>query len=154
GKGASGGELSRVALALARELARSDGVPILILDEVDQNVGGRLGRALGLTLHEIARSRQVITVTHLPSVAAAPDRHFLVTKSRPGSRTTVAAIEKEERVREIAAMIGGDPVSAAALAEATDLLARGKTTVPRADRRGAVRRAARAGRRVSEAGRA
>jgi DNA repair protein RecN (Recombination protein N) len=85
----------------------------------------------------------VIAVTHLPSIAAAADRHLLVSKSQREARTTIALVEKEERVREIAAMIGGEPVTAAALAEARDLLERGRR-----------RQAARARRPVSEARRA
>ncbi|MBI3722546.1 hypothetical protein HY251_01105 [bacterium] len=118
---ASGGELARVCLALKRALAEADDVPVLVFDEVDQNTGGRLGAAIGRTLASIGRARQVLAVTHLPSVAAFAPRHVLVEK-RGGARTTLREVRGDERLHELALMIRGEPVSRVALEQARELL--------------------------------
>jgi DNA repair protein RecN (Recombination protein N) len=129
-----------VTLALAREVAKADDVPIMLLDEIDQNVGGRLGTALGSVLTDLAASRQVIAITHLPSVAALGGAHVMVEKTRASGTTAARLLENGEREREIAAMIGGEPITDAALAEARDLRSRSCKASQRAPRRVGRRR--------------
>ena len=94
---ASGGELSRLTLAVKTVLAAVDRVPTLIFDEIDAGVGGRLGSALGKALAELARHHQVICVTHLPQMASYADRHWVIRKrvERGRSRTTITPLEDE-----------------------------------------------------------
>ncbi len=105
---ASGGETSRLMLALKRVLAQADRTPTLIFDEIDQGIGGRLGAVVGEKLWRLARHHQVLCITHLPQLAAFGDLHFRVHKEVLGDRTVtrVERIEGEERVRELAHMLG------------------------------------------------
>ena len=124
-RSASGGELSRLMLALKVVLAAHDAVPTLVFDEVDQGVGGEVGGRLGEALARVAGAgrRQVLVITHLPQIAARSDRHLVVSKSAQGGLTTadVRVVEGEERRREVARMLG-DPDLAAAWASAAELL--------------------------------
>jgi DNA repair protein RecN (Recombination protein N) len=106
---ASGGELSRILLALKAVLTAADRTPSLIFDEVDVGVGGRSGGVLGEKLAHLARRHQVLCVTHLPQIAAWGDSHFFISKHVRDGRTitTVAALDEEARVRELAQMLGG-----------------------------------------------
>ena len=108
-RGASGGELSRVMLAVEVVLAGSDPVPLMVFDEVDAGVGGRAAVEVGRRLARLARDRQVVVVTHLPQVAAFADRHLLVVKADDGSITSsgVVVLEGEERVAELSRMLAG-----------------------------------------------
>ncbi len=119
---ASSGELARVMLALKTVLATQDRVPVLIFDEVDANVGGETGNAVGSKMRQIGEQRQVICITHLPVVAAAASAHFLVEKETREGRTTCSmrALTPKERVTELARMLGGQ--SEAARQHATALL--------------------------------
>lgn len=122
-RAASGGELSRVMLAIeVATAAASDGPPTFVFDEVDAGVGGRAALAVGARLAALARHAQVIVVTHLAQVAAHADTHLVVHKSGDGqiTRSDVRTVESEERVRELARMLGGSD-SAAALEHARDL---------------------------------
>jgi DNA repair protein RecN (Recombination protein N) len=121
---ASGGELSRVMLALKTILARVDSVPTLIFDEVDAGVGGRVALQLGDRMRAVGREHQVLAITHLPQIASRAHRHLLVRKEDDGERsvTRVATLEDDERVTEIARMLGGDSHSDASLAHARELL--------------------------------
>jgi len=121
---ASGGELSRTMLALKSVLARADRVPVLVFDEVDAGIGGRVASVVAQTLSTAAAGRQVLCVTHLPPIAALADHHVQVTKSLRGGRTrvAVAALTGDGRVEEIARMLGGATTTAAALQHARDLL--------------------------------
>ncbi|MDP9347966.1 MAG: DNA repair protein RecN, partial [Gemmatimonadota bacterium] len=123
---ASGGEMSRVMLSLKTILARLDSVPTLIFDEVDAGIGGRVALQVGDKMREVARSHQVFAITHLPQIASRAHQHFLVAKGdRKGITTTeVRPLEDEERVREIARMLGGDPESVVSLEHARELLGR------------------------------
>jgi DNA repair protein RecN (Recombination protein N) len=131
-RGASGGELSRVMLALEVALAGASGSarpPTFVFDEVDAGVGGRAAVEVGRRLAALARSAQVVVVTHLAQVAAFADRHLVVTKTtREGEDVVtdsgVAAVEGEDRVRELARMLSGQEDSTAALRHAEELLAR------------------------------
>jgi DNA repair protein RecN (Recombination protein N) len=106
---ASGGEASRIMLAVKSVLARNEGIPTLIFDEIDAGVGGDVGYALGEKLGRIGAFAQVLCVTHLAQIAAFADRHIVVSKSQQAGRTvtSAAAVEGEERLSEIARMIGG-----------------------------------------------
>ncbi len=105
---ASGGETSRLMLALKSVLAEADQIPTLIFDEIDQGIGGRVGMTVGEMLWRLAREHQVMCVTHLPQLAAFGDQHLHVSKQEHGGRTTthVQELNREERVKELAAMLG------------------------------------------------
>ncbi|HWC02553.1 MAG TPA: DNA repair protein RecN [Methylomirabilota bacterium] len=127
---ASGGELSRTMLALKVVLAATDAVPVLIFDEVDVGIGGKTADTVGKKLRQVARVRQVLCVTHLPQIAAYADQHFRVEKREEEGRTatTVAALVRNDRVREVARMLGGESVTDTSLQHARELItqARGK----------------------------
>jgi DNA repair protein RecN (Recombination protein N) len=122
---ASGGELSRVMLALKTILARVDGVPTLVFDEVDAGIGGRVGLQVGEKLRRVAEHTQVFAITHLPQIAARAHHHILVSKGARGGVTTadVTVLRGDERVDELARMLGGDPESEVSRAHARELLA-------------------------------
>ena len=121
---ASGGELSRTMLALKSVLARADRMPILIFDEIDAGIGGRVASVVAQTLAAAADGRQVLCVTHLAPIAAVADQHLHVTKSVRAGRTRVAVapLAADERVEEIARMLGGPATTTAARQHARDLL--------------------------------
>ncbi|MEU6085168.1 DNA repair protein RecN [Streptomyces sp. NPDC047108] len=123
-KGASGGELSRVMLAVEVVFAGSDPVPTYLFDEVDAGVGGKAAVEVGRRLARLAKSAQVVVVTHLPQVAAFADRHLVVEKTNDGSvtRSGVKAMEGEDRVRELSRMLAGQEDSQLARAHAEELL--------------------------------
>jgi DNA repair protein RecN (Recombination protein N) len=106
---ASGGETSRLMLGLKSVLARADRTPTLIFDEIDQGIGGRVGGIVGLKLWRLARDHQVLCVTHLPQLAAFADQHFRVEKVQRAGRTftTVGPLTADERLAELAMMLGG-----------------------------------------------
>ncbi|MFD9359323.1 DNA repair protein RecN [Streptomyces sp. NPDC060031] len=124
-KGASGGELSRVMLAVEVVFAGSDPVPTYLFDEVDAGVGGKAAVEVGRRLAKLAKSAQVVVVTHLPQVAAFADRQLLVEKTNDGSvtRSGVTVLEGEARVRELSRMLAGQEDSVSARAHAEELLA-------------------------------
>ena len=123
-KGASGGELSRVMLALEVSLAETGSVPTFVFDEVDAGVGGKAAIEVGRRLAALARTSQVLVVTHLPQVAAYADRHVVVHKSSDGSVTTsgLASLGEEDRERELSRMLAGVEDSDSARAHARELL--------------------------------
>ncbi|WP_328668054.1 DNA repair protein RecN [Streptomyces sp. NBC_00328] len=124
-KGASGGELSRVMLAVEVVFAGTDPVPTYLFDEVDAGVGGKAAVEIGRRLARLAKSAQVVVVTHLPQVAAFADRQLLVEKTNDGSvtRSGVKVLEGEERIRELSRMLAGQEDSVTARAHAEELLA-------------------------------
>jgi DNA repair protein RecN (Recombination protein N) len=124
-KGASGGELSRVMLALEVVLSHADPVPTLVFDEVDAGVGGRAAVEVGRRLARLARSHQVIVVTHLPQVAAFADRHLVVDKTSGGglTRSGVRTLDSADRVVELARMLAGMDDTDTGRAHAEELLA-------------------------------
>ncbi|MGI8524441.1 MAG: DNA repair protein RecN [Nocardioides sp.] len=124
-KGASGGELSRVMLAVEVCLAGTSPVPTFVFDEVDAGVGGKAAVEVGRRLAQLARQAQVLVVTHLPQVAAYADRHVVVDKSSDGSVTTsgLRVLDAPERERELSRMFAGMEDSETALAHARELLA-------------------------------
>jgi DNA repair protein RecN (Recombination protein N) len=124
GKVASGGELSRIALAISVITSRLGRAPTLIFDEVDAGVGGAVAHTVGQLLRQLGHDRQVLAVTHLPQVAARADQHLLVSKQRAGRQTisAVQPIATDARVSELARMLGGSDSSAVSLAHARELL--------------------------------
>jgi DNA repair protein RecN (Recombination protein N) len=125
GKGASGGEMSRIMLGLEVVIAESHPVGTYIFDEVDAGVGGKAAIEVGKRLHALAQNAQVIVVTHLPQVAAWADTHFVVRKSSDGSvvQSGVSKLAQSERVEEIARMLAGLEESSSAREHAAELLA-------------------------------
>jgi DNA repair protein RecN (Recombination protein N) len=124
---ASGGETSRLMLALKNVLAKADQVPTLIFDEIDQGIGGRVGQVVGLKLWNLGRNHQVLCITHLPQLAAFGDQHFKVEKVISNGRTTtsVARLENDDRMLELAQMLG--EVSEGTLRSASDILQSART---------------------------
>ncbi|MEU9356415.1 DNA repair protein RecN [Streptomyces griseoloalbus] len=124
-KGASGGELSRVMLAVEVVFAGTDPVPTYLFDEVDAGVGGKAAVEIGRRLARLAKTAQVVVVTHLPQVAAFADRQLLVEKTNDGSvtRSGVKVLEGEDRIRELSRMLAGQEDSETARAHAEELLA-------------------------------
>ncbi len=122
---ASGGELSRVALAIKQVLAGADQTPTLVFDEVDAGIGGRSADPVGRSLWALAQRHQVLVVTHLPQIAAHADAHFRIVKGDRDGRTVtdVTALDREGRIRELGAMLGG--VGEAGLADAAMAQGRG-----------------------------
>jgi DNA repair protein RecN (Recombination protein N) len=112
---ASGGELSRVALAIKQVLAAADDTPTLVFDEVDAGIGGRTADPVGRSLWSLARDHQVLVVTHLPQIAAHADAHFRIAKREREGRTIteIERLDREGRIVELAAMLGGAPTSGA-----------------------------------------
>ena len=123
GRVASGGELSRIMLALKVVLARHDRIQTLVFDEIDQGIGGEVAVQVGEALARVAQGRQVLVITHLPQIAGKADRHLVVAKSSSGGMATsdVSVIHGEDRVLEVARMLG-DAESAAARRHAKELL--------------------------------
>ncbi len=120
---ASGGEISRVMLALKTVLVQVDSIPTLLFDEIDSGIGGKIADVVGKKLKELSESAQVICITHLPQIARFADRHFLVEKDVVGERTLITAkpLSDAERVTEIARMHGGNETEVG-LAHARELL--------------------------------
>ena len=121
---ASGGELSRVMLALKTVLSESDTVPSMIFDEVDSGIGGEVARSVGEHLHALSKSKQIFCITHLATIAVFADNHFQVGKESSGGRTVtrVRRIDADERVKEVARMLAGSRDDAASLGHAARLL--------------------------------
>ena len=124
GKVASGGELSRIALAIAVTTSELGEAGTLIFDEVDSGVGGAVAETVGRLMKQLGMHRQVLAVTHLPQVASCADHHLLVSKasSKEGVSSSVTPIAGEQRVTEIARMLGGEKLSATTLAHAREML--------------------------------
>jgi len=132
---ASGGETSRIMLALKSILADSDRISVLVFDEIDANIGGRLGSVIGRKLRELASApsstsnHQVLCITHLPQIAAFADRHFRITKTVHGSgkskhtRTDLAVVEGKARIEELAEMMAGAKITTTSRKQAQELLA-------------------------------
>ena len=123
---ASGGELSRIMLAIKNVLASADDIPTMIFDEIDTGISGRAAQKVGIKLSEIAGKRQVLCVTHLAQIAAMGDRHLLIEKQTDETRTytNVRALDFEERKHELARIISGNPDSEITLKSAEELLKR------------------------------
>jgi DNA repair protein RecN (Recombination protein N) len=123
---ASGGEMSRVALAIKQVLATADDTPTLVFDEIDNGIGGRSADPIGRSLWTLGRRHQVLCVTHLPQIAAHADEHFQITKRERGGRTVteVTRLDREGRIVELAQMLGGTSGGTASIASGRELLDR------------------------------
>ena len=124
GKVASGGELSRIALAIAVTTSQLGTAQTLIFDEVDSGVGGAVAETVGRLMKQLGKDRQVLAVTHLPQVAACADHHWVVSKHSDahGTASQVVSVDADARVKEIARMLGGEKVSDTTLAHAREML--------------------------------
>ena len=121
---ASGGEISRVMLTIKSVLAEKDKIPVLIFDEIDNGISGRIAQTVGRQLHLLSKSHQIICVTHLPQIAGAGDAHYAVEKTFTDNQThtSLRALNENERVVEIAKLIGGEKISDVNLKSAEELL--------------------------------
>lgn len=129
---ASTGEIARVMLAVKTVVAEHDAIPVLVFDEIDSNIGGEVGRAVGEKLRAVARHHQVIAITHLPQSAVYGARHLAVAKAVSGGRTrsTIQPLEGEARVAEIARMFGGTSLTSVVEQHARELLSRAQADAP------------------------
>ncbi|MBU2471246.1 MAG: DNA repair protein RecN [Bacteroidetes bacterium] len=123
-KVASGGEISRIMLALKTILAKSERLPLLIFDEIDIGVSGRIAQAVGLSLKNLSKFHQIIAITHLPQIAGLADVHFVVEKIEDGKRsyTNMKQLNMDERIREVAKLMSGEEVTEAGLKSARELI--------------------------------
>ena len=123
-KVASGGEVSRIMLALKSALAQSDKTPLLIFDEIDTGVSGRIGQSVGLSLKKLSKHHQVIAITHLPQIAGLADTHFAVEKTEANKKTStrLRLLNNEERIKEVAKLLSGENITEAGLKSAKELM--------------------------------
>lgn len=121
---ASGGEISRVMLAVKTILSEADAVPVLVFDEIDAGIGGRIAEAVGIKLKEISSARQVLCITHLPQIASLGGSHYQVSKEEKGGRTitSVAKLDHKERIEELARMLGGSKITETTLKHAREMI--------------------------------
>ncbi|MFI5237969.1 MAG: DNA repair protein RecN, partial [Ignavibacteriales bacterium] len=122
-KVASGGEVSRIMLALKSALAKNDKLPLLIFDEIDVGVSGRIAQKVGSTLKNLAAFHQIISITHLPQIAGFADHHFSITKISKDGRalSSIKKLHPSERITEIAKLLSGEKVTEASLKSAREL---------------------------------
>ena len=125
---ASSGEAARIMLALKTVLASHDETATLVFDEIDANIGGEVGRAVGEKMRRVAESHQVVAITHLPQSAVCADRHFVVSKAVSGgrTRTAIAEVAGDDRVSEIARMLGGEKLTSVTRKHAEEMLENAK----------------------------
>jgi DNA repair protein RecN (Recombination protein N) len=123
-KVASGGEVSRIMLALKTILANNDKLPLLIFDEIDTGVSGRVAQKVGLSLKSLAKFHQIIAITHLPQIAGLGDNHFIVEKSLVGERviSSIKKLDETGRVKEVAKLMSGEEVTITSLEGAKELM--------------------------------
>ena len=123
-KVASGGEISRIMLALKTILAKADRLPLLVFDEIDVGISGRIAQAVGKSMKSLSQFNQVIAITHLPQIAGFADCHFAVEKSESKQRTssTIRKLEEEERIREVARLLSGEEVTESSLIGAREMI--------------------------------
>jgi len=121
---ASGGELSRVTLALKAVLSRQEGAPCLVFDEIDAGISGRVAALVGQKILALAQRHQILCITHLPQIASLPARHLRVSKRSDRSQTftEAVALDAGERQREVAGLLAGQEPGESALANARELL--------------------------------
>jgi DNA repair protein RecN (Recombination protein N) len=121
---ASGGEISRIMLSLKSVLAHSDAIPTLIFDEIDVGISGRIAQAVGKALKDLSGNHQLICITHLPQIAAMSDQHHSVIKIQSNGKTTTAIqlLSHNEKIREVAKLLGGEQITETALKNAEELI--------------------------------
>ncbi|HMB90869.1 MAG TPA: DNA repair protein RecN [Rhodothermales bacterium] len=124
----SGGEVSRIMLALKTILAKSDRLPILVFDEIDSGISGNMARKVGESMHDLANYHQIIAITHLPQIAALGDVHFVVEKvvEKGRTKTRIQRLEGADRTQQVATLISGTAITEAALESARELMGAGK----------------------------
>jgi len=123
-KVASGGEISRIMLSLKKVFAETDQIPVLIFDEIDNGISGRIARIVGKKLKEVSENHQIICITHLPQIASLGDAHYSVVKHIDNGRTltSIRLLSDDERVSEVAKLLGGESVTESALQSARELI--------------------------------
>jgi len=128
---ASGGEISRIMLALKSSLANADKIPVLIFDEIDIGISGRIAQAVGLNLKRLSKTHQIICITHLPQIASVGDFHFVVEKisEKNSTRTLIRKLNDEEKAIEIAKLMGGKSVTETQINSARELIEEAKKSV-------------------------
>ena len=121
---ASGGEMSRIMLAIKKVILTADIVDSLIFDEVDAGISGKTAEIVGKKLKELARDRQVLVITHLPQIAAMGDKNFLVQKGKTGDRVSVTlkALNKKDKIDEVARMLAGEKITDLSLKHAEEMV--------------------------------
>ena len=121
---ASGGEISRIMLAIKAILADKGGIPVLVFDEIDIGISGKIAEAVGRRLKELSKFHQVICITHLPQIAGKADHHFLVEKKTVGNRTlsTVKELNQSERKEAVASLLAGSVITDSARKQAEEML--------------------------------
>ncbi len=121
---ASGGEISRIMLALKSSLAKVDKIPVLIFDEIDIGISGRIAQAVGLSLKRLSKTHQIICITHLPQIASVGDYHYVVEKisENNSTRTIIRKLGSEEKVIEIAKLLGGESLTETQINSARELM--------------------------------
>jgi DNA repair protein RecN (Recombination protein N) len=124
-KVASGGEMSRLMLAIKNVILSSDVVETLIFDEVDAGIGGKTADIVGKKLKTLSNTRQVLLITHLPQIASMSKTHYFIQKNKTGERTTtsVKILNRKEKVREIARMLAGEKITELSLQHAEEMIA-------------------------------
>jgi len=127
-KVASGGEVSRIMLAIKTAMAEADRIPVLIFDEIDIGISGRIAQAVGKSLRKLSQTHQVICITHLPQIASMGDHHYVVEKFSDNNRTytTIRKLKSEEQALEVAKLLGGDKISEIQIQSAQELIAQVK----------------------------
>lgn len=123
-KSASGGEISRIMLAIKTVLSEKDKIPVLVFDEIDAGISGRVAQKAGKMLHSLSKTHQIICITHLPQIAALSDRHFHVSKKDESGKTTavIDMLSKDEKIMEVAKLISGEKVTESATRSAEELI--------------------------------
>lgn len=121
---ASGGEISRIMLALKTILAKNDRLPLLVFDEIDTGISGRIGSKVGIAMRNLADYHQIIAITHLPQIAAMSHHHFVVEKTEEKGRTVtrVRKLDQDEHTREVARLVSGEDVTEASITTARELI--------------------------------
>ena len=127
-KVASGGEISRVMLALKSVLAKTEALPVLIFDEIDSGISGRIAQKVGKALEDLSKNHQIIAITHLPQIAGNANHHYSVNKKLIGDRvvSSINKLDDEERINEIAKLMSGEEVTEASIKGAKELIKNGK----------------------------
>ncbi|MBT8381573.1 MAG: DNA repair protein RecN, partial [Ignavibacteria bacterium] len=123
-KVASGGEISRVMLSLKSTLAKNDKLPLLIFDEIDVGISGRIAQKVGNALKELSKYHQIISITHLPQIAGLADSHYSIEKSKKDDRvvSSIKKLKKSEQITEVAKLLSGEKVTEASLKTARELV--------------------------------
>ncbi|KAB2837491.1 MAG: DNA repair protein RecN, partial [Melioribacteraceae bacterium] len=113
-----------IMLALKTILAKNDKLPLLIFDEIDVGVSGRIGQKVGIALKELSKYHQIIAITHLPQIAGLADNHYSVEKQKANERVTsfIKKLSEEEKIKEVAKLISGDEITEASLKGAQELM--------------------------------